>query len=264
MPDIGGDFSKAVAVSDEATRSGIKTQQENESLQQEDMTSGLNYLRDASGKAIDFMTQQNRQKALLQGVQLKQEGELAKQQMIQTGKRQEVSDKLSAEKAKHDYENFFTMTPEIAQGIYNTSKGKLDFRKRVGERMLTKAVLPLVTIAGHEAEASIRGENKDKNKTSAKDLNALKSFTKQYESVQKEWEDPIKVRIARSNPETAKILDQKQKWLKDKRKEYDDATSKVEQMGGVDSSSGSDDNNSSAPPATSSSDEDKLIDQMMQ
>lgn len=238
-----------------------KTEEENRNITAEKDTSGLNYLRDASGKAIDFMSQQNRQKALLQMQQLKGEQQAARLKMMGQNKQDEIAAKTQADKAKHDYENFVTITPDLAQGLYSSTKGKLDFRDRVGSRVMTKVLIPMIQVAGRESVAETKPPS---GKGSSQELAALKAFTKEYKDTEKQYsgmELQLKQGIANRNPKVKAQVEEKLKYLQDNKAKYDEAVKKIGEKGGISDTPGTSGTSATAtPPPTSASDEDALID----
>lgn len=259
MPsDIAGGFANAVG-----TAGGLLQGVGDEQLKQlnlEQMTSGLNYIKDASGKAIDFMTQVNQMKAKSQMQQLAIEAKAELEKVKIAAHQTEQSRKIDADKAKSDYENFFTMTPELADGIFKSSDGKLDFRRAVGQRHMTKVIMPLVQLFGKEMESKDKANAAaaSKKTTSQKDLNALKAFTGEYDKKKKEFDDPLKAAMATRNPQLQSQRDKDQQWLTENEPKYNEAIKKTGEMGGLSDTETGD--GTVTPPATSSSDIDALID----
>jgi len=209
---VGSDFTTAVSTAGGMLRGASETEHRNELLDFEKTTSGLNYLKDATGKAIDFMSQQSQQQAALMKEGMIQEGGMARKRMELANQNQQIDLKTQAEKAKHDYEDFMTVTPELAEGVFKSTNGKMDFRQQVGSRVLTKAFIPLVQIAARDAIS----ENKPPRGAgggSQKDLNALKAFVAEYGKRKKTADDPMTAMMART-PEAKAKLAEDQKWLR--------------------------------------------------
>lgn len=258
---IGSDFTGAVGTAGGMLKGAADTELQNKQLDQDKITSGLNFIKDASGKAIDFMSQIQSDKAGTLRTEMMQEGLNARKMADITAKQQAEATKINADKAKQDYENFVTMTPELAQGLYSSTGGRLDFRKQIGSRLMTKVLIPMIQISGR-AEAKETPSGDSKNKTSPKELNALKAFMKQYEDIQKQYSGmdlQLKQSMATRNPTIKGQVDEKLKFLQDNKAKYEEARQKVGQMGGVEPSAPAD-RNTAAPPPTSASDEDALID----
>lgn len=252
VSDIANGFTNAVGTAGNLLQGAAKDQLKNNQLNNEVTSSGIKYIQDASGKAIDFMTQANQQKANLMAKQMQQEALAERQKVAIAAKQTDQTQKQDAEKAKFDYENFTTVTPEIADGLYKSSGGKLDFRRTVGQRIQTKVLIPLAQIFSRQKTAE------DKPSSNSKDLNALKTFTSEYDKRKKDFDDPLKASMASRNPQMQARRSKDEKWLKDNEGKYNEATQKVGKIGGL-----SDDNQDDTvtPPATSSSDIDALIDQ---
>lgn len=255
MADIANGFAGAVGTAGGLLQGAGEEQLKNKQLNQEQTTSGLNYIKDASGKAIDFMTQAHQQQGKLMVEQMKLEAEAERQKVNIAAKQTEQSQKLTNEKAKHDYENFATMTPELAEGLFKSTKGKIDFRRAVGQRIMTKVLVPLIQMAAGEARVNDKPPSDGK---SQKDLNALKAFTSTYDKKKKDFDDPFKAMLAQRNPELQKRRDQDELWLRKNEGKYNESMKKIPEMGGIEDAQ--EEEQTVTPPANSTSELDAIID----
>lgn len=233
-------------------------------IEDDEATQGAAIAAGPISSGFDFASNMMKNKATLMGKQLEMEGHLAREQIKMQGEQDLEAQKATHKKAEIDYRDFFTMTPELADGLFKTSNGRLDFRKNIGQRYQTKVVIPLAQLYGRQIEKTLGGGGKG---GSQKDLNALKAFAKQYEDTQKEYSGmnlQLKQGIAARNPTVKKQVEEKLKFLQDGKGKYEEAINKIGSMGGLDPDDSSADDASSSPPATSSSDEDALIDKAFQ
>lgn len=260
MADIAQDMTSAVSTSGALLQGVGDEQLKNKQLNQEQLTSGLNYIKDASGKTIDFMSQVNQQKAMDMRQRLAIEAQAEKQKVAIAAQQTAQTRKMDADKSKADYENFFTMTPELADGLHKSSGGKLDFRRAIGQRMQTKVVIPLAQIFGREVDADKKANAAGaKGSNSQKDLNALKAFTGEYDKKKKDFDDPLKSQMAARNLAMSAQRQKDQAWLQQNEGKYNEAIGKIGKTGGL-SDDPKVDNSTATPPPTSSSDIDALID----
>lgn len=103
-----------------------------------------------------------------------------------SGRLKEAQQQAELNKQKHDYEKFFTVSPELAQGLFKASGGRLDFRDKVGSRQPTDLVMALATGYSRVESAGERGRTGGGGKgLSGKD----KEFLKTYRQMQKDTEN---------------------------------------------------------------------------
>lgn len=123
------------------------------------------------------------------------------------GKLKEAEQTATLEKQKHDYEKFFSVTPELAQGLYKTSGGRLDFRDKIGSRQPTDLVMALATGYSRVESAGARGSGSGSGVSGAD-----KEFLKTYRGYGKDTEnwnyETIKA-LADTDPKQADDLKRK-------------------------------------------------------
>lgn len=134
---------------------------------------------------MDQQTAKNAQDQATERQKMAGDQQMQQHEAELAGRLKESEQLATQQKQKHDYEKFFTVSPELAQGLYKTSGGRLDFRDKVGSRQPTDLVMALASGYSRVESAAERGKGGGGKGLGGAD----KEFLKTYRGYMKDTEN---------------------------------------------------------------------------